>query len=464
MSVDAATLSTPRISTTPSSRSTASFRAWVSRSLSDLELRKKDVTFLLGTDEFIRHERRTAMTPRHIAELRSDLESLGLQPRIYVVRGAGERAASESGEVFSDDRYAAAGAEIVAAPETANLGPLDVVHALKEPTEYEGALPGSMLRIGALHLASRPHGLCRVLERRNFAAILDGGTIGNCSYLAHGGDRTPIVGSMSRFAGAVSGRKVVEGLERSRIGAGTVIVVGAGIAGMSAIEKVKPKAARLIVIEPYEPTRQRAAEDLEILGFEDFEITPRLSDEAFDDAVGIVFAHRSGAKAAEKVCAYEQIRRLRPGAVIADIAIDQGGSILHEGYSEDDDATTSRDKYRALLTPDYVYYAETNMPREAPHEASEVHGDSSLPYVTALLALVAHHGDTNAAMQHILDHDIRIFDRSDEIGQLSAIDCIAQDLRNGVQLAHVSGRLKITDPDIERNPCLAQWIYDCARL
>ncbi len=445
------------------SRSTENLRTWIHRALAELDFRKQQVSFLLGTDEFIHHERRTALTPRHIGWLRQDLKSLGLSPRIYAVAGAGERAASDDDQAFSDEQYAAVGAEIVSPAQTASLGPLDVVHALKEPTEYESDLPGPIIRIGALHLASKPPGLCRMLARRNFAAILDGGTIGNCSYLVHGGDRTPIVGSMSRFAGAVSGLKVVEGLERGGLAAGTVIVVGAGIAGMSAIEQVKPKAARLIAVEPYEPTRRRVEGELRSLGFDDFEIIPTLTDEVFDDAVGIVFAHRSGAQAAEKVCRWDQIQRMRPGAVIADIAIDQGGSILHAGYREEDDALTSRKKTRTLLTPRYVYYAETNMPREAPHPASEVHGDCSLPYVTSLLALVAHHGSPEAAIRRILANDIKIFNPSDPLPERALIDYVAQDLRNGAQLASLGGRLAITDPDIENNTVLAEWIHSCAR-
>ncbi|MEM7584792.1 MAG: hypothetical protein AAF560_15480 [Acidobacteriota bacterium] len=457
-----ATMTAPPAGPALTSRSSESFRTWMRNALSDLEFQRRQITFLLGTDEFIHHERRAAFTPRHVAALHHDLAAIGLEPRIFAVAGTGERARNEAGDNFTDDAYAAAGAEVVSAADTPGLGRLDVVHALKEPTEYESDLEGPMLRIGALHLASKPPGLCHMLGRRNFAAILDGGTIGNCSYLAHGGDRTPIVGSMSRFAGAVSGLKVVRGLERGGLDAGTIIVVGAGIAGMSAIEKVKPKAARLIVVEPYAPTAERVQAELETMGFDDFEIIPQLFDEVFEGARGIVFAHRSGAKAAEKVCSYDQIRRMQHGAVIADIAIDQGGSILHAGYSEQDNATISRDKYRALLTPEYVYYAETNMPREEPWEASEMHGDSSLPYVTALLALVAHLGSTEAVSRRLLEHQIRIFDPAEELPQHSAIDYIAQDLRNGVQLAVADGELSITDPDIERNVALRQWIRACA--
>ncbi len=459
-------------SATRVSKSAMALRSWVGAALSGLQspgkrtdgtFRKRGVRFLLGTDEMIPRERRVAMTPRHIAALKHDLESLGLSPRIYVVRGAGARAANAAGQVFADEQYAAVGAELVALREVGSLAPLDVAHALKEPTDYESELPGPVIRIGALHLASKPRGLRRVLERRNFAAIIDGGTVGNCSYLEHGGDRTPIVGSMSRFAGAVSGRKVVEGLDRNGLGPGKVIVVGGGIAGRSAIEAMKPKVARLIVIEPYAPTRECLATELEDLGFEQVSIMPRLENGVFDDAVGIVFAHRSGARAAEKVCDYGQIRRMKKGAAIADIAIDQGGSILHDDYRESDDMIASRAKTKALLTPDYFYYAESNMPRVEPHEASEVHGDSSLPYVTALLALTARYGSPQAVVHRLLENDIRIYNGTHELPGHGFMDLILQDLRNGVQLATADGALAITDPDIERDAGLARWIRECAR-
>ncbi len=444
------------------SRSAAALRAWVREALSQLDFRRRSVSFLIGSDELIPRERRVAMTPCHISRLRRDLDSLGLDCRVFVVRGAGERAANGAGEVFADEQYQAVGAELVALDELASLDSLDVAHALKEPTEYESELPGPLIRIGALHLASRPPGLCRMLATKNFAAILDGGTVGSCSYLEHGGDRTPIVASMSRFAGAVAGRKLVEGLDANGLGPGKVIVIGAGIAGMSAIEKVQPMAARLIVVEPYEPTRRRLAGELEDLGFDDFRILPRLEDGVFDGASGIVFAHRSGARAAEKVCDYGQIRKMKPGAAIADIAIDQGGSIRHDGYRENDDVAASRAKYRALLIPDFYYYAETNMPRVEPYQASEVHGDSSLPYVTALLALVAHHGSPQAAARRLLENNVRVYDVTNELPEHGDLDLIVQDLRNGVQLASIGGTLTITDPDIERDAALAGWIRGCA--
>ena len=440
----------------------SALRDWVREALQELSFCKRDVRFLLGTDELIPRERRVAMTPRHVGALRRDLEALGLTPRIFVVRGAGERAEDATGRAYADREYAAMGADLVAFGELGALDSLDVVHALKEPTDYEAELPGPLIRIGALHLASRPPGLETLLARPNFAAILDGGTVGNCSYLAHGGDRTPIVASMSRFAGAVSGRKVVEALDERGLGAGKVIVVGGGIAGKSAIETLRPKVARLIVVEPYAPTRERLNEELAARGFADFRIVPQLDDGAFDDAVGIVFAHRSGAKAAEKVCDDRQIRRMKKGGAIADIAIDQGGSIRHDHYRDADDVAATRAKTRALLEPDYFYYAESNMPRVEPHEASQMHGDCSLPYVLALLALTASEGGPRAAVRRLLERALRTYDEAEELPARGAWELLLQDLRNGLQLVNGGDGVMITDPDIERDASLARWIRDCA--
>ena len=425
--------------------------------LKSLSYARSKVSFLLGTDEMIHLEARVAMTPDHIERLQADLAEVGLEAEIYVVSGAGDRAKPS----FTDEDYEASGAEVISVEEAADLDDLDVVHALKEPTSYESTLPGRMLRIGALHLASKPPGICDLLKAKNFSAILDGGTVGNCSYLLVEGDRTPIVGSMSRFAGMVAGRKVVEGLERNGVGAGKMIIVGGGIAGQAAIREVGPKTEKLVVIEPWEPMRRRLKAMLPGMGFHDYEIQAELTDELMEGAVGIVFAHRSGAKAAEKVCNYEQIRKLAKGAAISDIAIDQGGAIAHDGYVETDDATTAREKYIALLGDDYAYYAEVNMPREEPHHASLTHGEASLPYVTTLLALCAHLGGPEQAAARLLEKPVKIYGQGEDVEGMSIFEAILQDLRNGLQLAYLDGEIRITDEDIENDANLSGWLRSC---
>ena len=425
--------------------------------LGGLTFKKKHVRFLLGTDAFIPQERRVAFTPEHLVRLRQDLESLGLDVEIAVVEGAGTRTEPPC----ADADFAAVGAQLVAVDDSSSLEAFDVVHALKEPTDYEAELQGPFLRLGALHLASKPRGVCRMANRRNFAAILDGATVGNCSYLLSETDRTPIVGSMSRFAGAVAGRKVVEGLEHNDVAAGKVVIVGGGIAGRAAIRQVLPKTTKLVVVEPWAPMRERLARFLPGEGFEDFEIVEALTDEVLDDAVGLVFAHRSGAKAAEKVCHERQVRRMKRGAAIADIAIDQGGSIAHDGYDESDDAAAAREKYIELLGDDFAYYAEVNMPREEPWPASETHGDAALPYVTALLALTALHGGPAAAAEALLERPVQVYHAGDKVPP-RFLDAVLQDLRNGTQIAVRGGQVEVTDPEVQKDANLVGWLQDCA--
>lgn len=420
--------------------------------LAGLGFKKEEVTFFLGSDEWIPRETRVALTPRHLEQLRRVLGGAGLGLRLLVLSGAGDRAG------YGDGDYRSVGARIVERDEVPELSGVDVFHALKEPTAYESEIPGPFLRIGALHLASYPPGVGMLLRRANFAAILDGGTIGSCSYTLLGGDRTPIVASMSRFAGAVSGRKVVEGLEQNGLGPGRIVVVGGGVAGVSAIEQMRPKISHLVVVESFAPSRERLAETLRALGCESFEIVSEMRDELLDGAVGLVFAHRSGAQAAEKVCDYEAVRRMAKGAAIADIAIDQGGSILHDGYRAEDDSLTARDKYRELLK-DFYYFAETNIPRHVPCEASVSHGDASWGYVATLLALSALQGGPRQAAEELLQLQVHL--GAPAAGR-PLLEALLQDLRNGVQLARNGERTVIADPDIEKNPALVRWIRDHA--
>ena len=426
--------------------------------LRELDFPRTRLRFLLGTDEHIPQEARVALAPVHLARLRADLHGLGIEVEMVVVAGAGERARPP----FSDDLYRAAGAQVVAETEVAGLPAFDLVHSLKEPTAYEANLKGPFVRIGALHLASKPPGLCSLVQAKNVAAIFDGATVGSCSYLIHRGDRTPIVGSMSRFAGLVAARRVVSAIEKKGLGKGKVVVVGGGIAGQSAIRELRKVASPLVVVEPWEPMHARLHRFFAEQGLRDAEIVTKLGEDTLKDAIGVVFAHRSGARAAEKVCNIEQIRTLRRGAAISDIAIDQGGSIAHPGYEDRDDAVVAREKYIALLGNDYSYYAEVNMPREEPHDASLMHGDASLPYVTALLALLGHLGTTGALSRYILSRQVKIFTDPAQVADLGLLDAFVQDLRNGLQLAFVDGELRLTDPDIAKDPVLAGWIRGCA--
>lgn len=419
------------------------------------DFRKRRLSFLLGTDEHIELETRVGLVPRHVATLQARLVAFGLDLEVLVHRDAGARAG------FSDQDYEAVGATVVNEAELASRPAVDLVHALKEPTMYESRLPGPFLRIGAVHLASKPAGVCAMLGTRNIAAIIDGGTVGSYAHWAYGGDRTPIVGSMSRFAGWVAARKLVEGVTARGVGPGRVVVVGGGIAGKSAIERARPLIDELVVVERWTPAHAPLADHLRDLGIERFSIVETLEDDTLRDAVGVVFAHRSGAKAAEKVCTIEQIRAMASGAGVADIAIDQGGSILHPAYDEDDDAAASRDKTAAAVEPDRYYYAEVNMPREEPRDASEMHGDAILPYLEVLLQLCAIEGGPDGALRAIKRRDVAKPTDATPVAGKSRFDCLVQDLRNGLQIAIRDGDVEIVDHELLTDEPLMAWIRGC---
>ena len=64
-------------------------------------------------------------------------------PIVWMLEGAGARAG------YEDREYEDVGVRVIAHSEVQNLHGLDVLHALKEPTEYESEVPGPFLRIGA---------------------------------------------------------------------------------------------------------------------------------------------------------------------------------------------------------------------------------------------------------------------------------------------------------------------------
>ena len=77
-------------------------RANIRQELSKLTFQRRHVHFLLGTDEHIHHERRVALTPRHIELLNDDLRAVGLEPHIYVMADAGARAGHGGQAPFTD--------------------------------------------------------------------------------------------------------------------------------------------------------------------------------------------------------------------------------------------------------------------------------------------------------------------------------------------------------------------------
>ncbi len=417
------------------------------------DFKKSTVNFLLGTDRYIENEKRVGLIPQDIGKLHHALRDLGLSAEVYVIRAAGERAG------FVDEEYATSGATIVKEDELSKLPGIDVVHALKQPTEIEAEIPGRFLRLGALHLVTKPRETIAVLRKKNFAALFDGGTIGDCSYVLSGSDKTPVVASMSRIAGDIAASEV---LKFGDLRSDKVIVVGAGNAGTRSILRLIDQVSDIVVIEIEPKLHKTIAYLLSKAGFPNYTILKELPAEVFKDAAGVIFAPSQGPLGAEEVCTFTDICSMKTNACIADIAIDQGGSIYLESINKSDDVQTRIVKYRnALEANGYRYFAEPNIPAREPNKASIMHSSAVLPSCVALLVLCALYGDPESAARELLSRDWKKITEYKELSQEHRIDfyqCMMQDLRNGLQVSVRNGKLIVEDPRLDKKQDLKQWL------
>lgn len=382
------------------------------------KLPDSSVVFLLGTDYFIgapvTPEARVAVTPDQMGMLRDWLLECGVSLKFYMVKDAGARAG------YSDEDYKAVGATILNVEDVAKMEAPHVVHALKEPTDYEATIPGTYMRIGALHTGDfKPDcGWAKVLVESNFSAIFDGSAVGGFAY-KHDSKvrprfRVPLRSSMSVYAGWLAGEDVGECLESDE----TVIISGGGVVGTSSadvlLEKHADQIKRLLIIEKF-PERCAQLKDM-YKDYPQVEIQQGfdVKDEDIKDAKGLILTiFVQGSAATPKVTNIQQVSLMKEGGHIVDVAIDEGGGI---GTRFDNDLDPETGKPRMVTIEEIrsevegigrglKYFADNHMPRRRPREASLEHGRTALMYLATMLYLSAKFGHSQEALKHIMDHD-----------------------------------------------------------
>jgi len=154
-----------------------------------------------------------------------------------------------------------------------------------------------------------------------------------------------------------------------------VVVIGAGVAGSNALEMAHGLRARVTAID--RSIRRLREIDVQFHGaVHTLFSTADSIERAVADADLVVGAVLIPGAAAPRVVTADMIRRMRPGSVVVDIAIDQGGCI-----------ETSRPTTHA--SPTYtvdgvVHYCVTNMPGAVPRTSTFALNNATLPYVKAL--------------------------------------------------------------------------------
>ena len=313
------------------------------------------------------HEYRVAITPAGVNEM------LRHGHEVLIEESAGV------GSSISDEDYSAAGARIV---PTANdvWAQADLVLKVKEPIaeEFPRMRPGQVL-FTYLHLAA---------SRECTTALINSGVTAIAYETVELSDGSlPLLAPMSEVAGRLAPQVGAEALMRANGGRGVllggvsgvhaakVVVIGAGVAGMNAAAIALGMQAEVLLFDR-NISRLRQVDaiyqgHMQTIASNAYQIERAVIDA--DLVIGAVLV--PGAKA-PKLVSNELVSRMKPGSVLVDIAIDQGGC-----FEDSRPTTHAEPTYRVH---DSVFYCVANMPGAVPHTSTYALTNVTLPYALAL--------------------------------------------------------------------------------
>ncbi|MCZ0709351.1 alanine dehydrogenase [Microbacterium sp. NRRL B-14842] len=315
------------------------------------------------------NENRVALTPAGADRLVREGH------RVLVQSGAG------IGSSIDDDAYRAAGAEIVDTAADA-WGEADLLIKVKEPVAEEyGFLRPDLTLFTYLHLAA---------DRPLTEALVAAGTTAVAYETVQLPDRTlPLLVPMSEIAGRLSVIMGSHSLLRSQGGRGMLlggiagtpraktVVIGGGVAGEHAAANALGLGSKVTVVDVALPRlrelEHRYGGALETRASSRYDIAEELT--SADLVIGSVLI--PGA-AAPKLVTDDMVAAMKPGSVLVDIAIDQGGCFEGSRPTTHDDPT--------FAVHDSIYYCVANMPGAVPTTATRALTNATLPYVSAIAA------------------------------------------------------------------------------
>ncbi len=316
------------------------------------------------------HEYRVGLVPAAVRELCSAGHELLVQT------GAG------NGIGCSDEDYRQAGAAIAPHAE-AVWADSQLIVKVKEPQLPECArLHREQVLFTYLHLAADP-AQADALRRSECVAI------GYETVTAPDGS-LPLLTPMSEVAGRMSIQVGAAYLHTPAGGSGillggvagvapaSVVVIGAGVAGSNAIEMAHGLRAQVSAIDRSIP-RLRQLDALFHGTVRTLYSTAATIERAVRDADLVIGAVLLPGGAAPKLVSAAMVRQMRPGSVVVDIAIDQGGCF-----------ETSRPTTHAAPTysvDGVIHYCVTNMPGAVPRTSAYALNHATLPYVRLLAEL-----------------------------------------------------------------------------
>ncbi|AYF98837.1 alanine dehydrogenase [Protaetiibacter intestinalis] len=313
------------------------------------------------------NEFRVAITPSGV----HDLTANGHE--VLIESGAG------LGSSLTDAAYADAGARIVPDAETA-WGEAELVLKVKEPIESEyPRFRDGLVLFTYLHLAAEPE-LTHALVASGVTAIayetvqLPSGALPLLAPMSEvAGRLAPIVGANVMMRPHGGPGLLVPGVPGTR--SAHIVVLGGGVAGTNAIEVAVGLGAQVTVLDT-NIARLRELDAhymgrVRTIASNSFEIERAVLDA--DLVIGSVLV--PGAKA-PKLVTNALVARMKPGSVLVDIAIDQGGCF------EDSHPTTHTDP--TFTVHGSLFYCVANMPGAVANTSTYALTNATLPYVRAI--------------------------------------------------------------------------------
>jgi alanine dehydrogenase len=312
-------------------------------------------------------EYRVAITPIGVHELVANGHE------VYVEKDAGV------GSQVADEAYVAAGATIIDSADDV-WAEADMVLKVKEPVaeEYHRMREGQVL-FTYLHLAA-DRALTDELIKRKVTAIayetvqLPSGSL-------------PLLYPMSEVAGCLAPQVGAHALLKAQGGRGVllggvggvanakVVVIGAGVSGQNAANIALGMGAEVTLLDT-DLDKLRMSfwrYNNKVHGLASSQLAIRQHVLEADLVIGAVLI--PGAKA-PKLVSNELVSQMKPGSVLVDIAVDQGGCF------EDTHATTHDDP--TYTVHNSVFYCVANMPGAVPNTSTYALTNATLPYTVAL--------------------------------------------------------------------------------
>jgi alanine dehydrogenase len=307
-------------------------------------------------------EGRVSLTPDGVREF----ERLGID--VFVETGAGEAAS------ITDAEFKAAGATIV--KTAADAWSQEMVVKVKEPKEEEfGYLRNDLTLFTFLHLSAYP---------KVAAALVASGTTAIAYETVQVADGSlPLLAPMSEIAGRLATQAGARFLERPQGGRGVlmggapgvrpanVVVIGAGNVGYNAAWIAAGMLANVTILDK-NLDRLRHLDQICVGRTTTLASNRGSIERALVDADLVVGAVLVAGARAPIVVSEDMVRSMKPGSVIVDVAVDQGGCIAttHE--------TTHTDPI--YMQHEVVHYAVGNMPGAVPYTSTYSLTNATLPY------------------------------------------------------------------------------------